>query len=171
MPVRAFNQITPHIADNAFVAPDAWVIGEVSIGKRCSMFFGAVARGDILPISVGDGTNIQEHALLHTSTGLTPCIVGKDVTIGHRAIIHGCTVRDRCIIGMGSTLLDGAVIEEDCIVGANSLVSMNTRIPAGHLAYGSPAKPIRPLTSQELQSIKDSALHYQELGSKYRTPS
>jgi carbonic anhydrase/acetyltransferase-like protein (isoleucine patch superfamily) len=168
MPILAFDGIQPALDPEVFVAPDAWVIGATTIEARCSLFFGVVVRGDILPITVGAGTNIQEHALLHTSTGLSPCVVGRDVTVGHRAILHGCTVQDRCIVGMGSTILDGAVIEENCMIGANSLVSMNTRIPAGHLALGSPARVIRPLTETEISWLSESARHYQELGRKYR---
>jgi carbonic anhydrase/acetyltransferase-like protein (isoleucine patch superfamily) len=156
------------VAQSAWVAPDAWVIGDTTVAEQVSIFFGAVLRGDIEPIRVGAGTNIQEGALLHTSTGLTPCVVGQNVTIGHRAIIHGCTVGDSCIIGMGATILDGAVIEERCLIGANSLVTMNTRIPAGSLVLGSPAKVVRALTAAELEQLADSAAHYQKLGAEYQ---
>ncbi len=167
MPVRSFEGVEPKIGSQVWIAPDSWVIGQVTLGACCSAFFGAVVRGDILPITIGEGTNLQEHSLLHTSTGLSPVFVGCDVTIGHRAIVHGCTVGNRCIIGMGSTILDNAVIEENCIIGANSLVSMNTVIPAGHLAFGSPARPVRKLTAKEMQGIQESAEHYRSLGSKY----
>ena len=168
MPVLPFDGVEPKVAPDAWIAPDSWIIGQVDLGSQCSSFFGTVVRGDILPVRVGDGTNLQEHALLHTSTGLSAVIVGKNVTVGHHAILHGCTVQDNCIIGMGSTILDGAVIEENCVIGANSLVSMNTRIPAGHLAFGSPARPVRKLTPKEIEGIRESARHYRELGEKYR---
>jgi len=168
MPILPFQHRIPVVAQSAWVAPDAWVIGDTTVAEQVSIFFGAVLRGDIEPIRVGAGTNIQEGALLHTSTGLTPCVVGQNVTIGHRAIIHGCTVGDSCIIGMGATILDGAVIEERCLIGANSLVTMNTRIPAGSLVLGSPAKVVRALTAAELEQLADSAAHYQKLGAEYQ---
>lgn len=168
MPILTFQDHTPTVGDGTWVAPDAWVIGDCSVAEGVSIFFGAVLRGDIEPIRVGRGTNIQEGALLHTSTGLTACIVGDEVTVGHRAIIHGCTVGHRCIIGMGATILDGAVIEDHCLLGANSLVTMNTRIPAGSLALGSPAKVVRALTQAELAHLAESAAHYQKLGAQYQ---
>lgn len=169
MPVAPFKNHCPRIHSPWFIAPDAWVLGDVEIGREVSIFFGSVLRGDILSIKVGDRSNIQEHAMLHTSSGLSPCIVGRDVTVGHRAIIHGATVHDRCIIGMGSTLLDGAVVEENCIIGAHALVTMNTVIPAGHLALGAPAKPVRKLTDAELKQIRESARHYVSLGQSHAT--
>ena len=127
MAVISFADKTPQIAAPHFIAPDAWVIGDVTIAGLVSIFFHAVLRGDIEPISVGEGSNIQEHAMLHTSRGLGPCTVGKNVTIGHRAIIHGCTIEDSCIIGMGSVILDGAVIGKNSIVGAQALVESLTQ--------------------------------------------
>ncbi|NDC38173.1 MAG: gamma carbonic anhydrase family protein [Proteobacteria bacterium] len=168
MPIIPFQGRTPVVTKTAWIAPDAWVIGDSAVGEHVSIFFGAVLRGDINPIRVGNSTNIQEGALLHTSTGLTPCIVGEHVTIGHRAIIHGCSIGNRCIIGMGATILDGAVVEDCCLIGANSLVTMNTRIPAGSLALGSPAKVVRPLTAAELTQLQESAAHYQRLGAEYQ---
>ena len=168
MPILPFQHRTPVIAGSAWVAPDAWVIGDTSVAEQVSIFFGAVLRGDIEPVRVGPGTNIQEGALLHTSTGGSPCVVGANVTIGHHAIIHGCTVGDSCIIGMGATILDGAVVEERCLIGANSLITMNTRIPAGSLALGSPARVVRALTNAELEQLAESAAHYQTLGAQYQ---
>ena len=168
MPIIPFQNHHPLAAESIFIAPDAWVIGKVIIGENVSLFFCTVVRGDIQQIKIGAGTNIQEHSLLHSSTGLTDCIVGENVTVGHRAILHGCTVKDNCIIGMGSTILDGAIIGENCIIGANSLVTMGVEIPAGHLALGSPAKAVRKLSSKEIKEISESAKHYQELGREYR---
>lgn len=169
MPVIPFESETPQIAEGVFIAPDAWVIGKVQLGENVSVFFSTVLRGDIQRISVGAGSNLQEHSLLHTSSGLGDCTVGENVTVGHRAILHGCSVRDNCIIGMGSTILDGAIIGENCIVGANSLVTMNVEIPAGHLALGSPAKAVRKLSPAEIKEIFQSATHYRQLGKHYRS--
>ncbi len=167
MPVIPFNSEQPVIGQDCFIAPDAWLTGKVTLGERVSIFFGAVLRGDIQAISVGAGSNIQEHAVLHSSHGLTPCLVGCGVTVGHRAIVHGASVGNNCIIGMGATILDGAEIAENCIIGANSLVTMNTKIPRGVLAVGSPAKVVRPLTAEEIESIKQSAQGYIKTGASY----
>lgn len=168
MPIIDFETNSPVCGQRLFLAPDAWVIGKTEIGEDVSIFFGAVLRGDINKIIVGSGSNVQEHAVLHTSYGLGDVSVGRDVTVGHRAILHGCKILDRCIIGMNSVILDDAEIGEDSIVGAHSLVSMGKKFAARSLIFGSPAKFIRELSEQELKSIKDSALRYREKGSWYR---
>ncbi len=168
MPLISYKEHSPKIHESLFLAPDAWVTGKVTIAEDVSIFFGAVIRGDIQPITVGKGTNIQEHAMLHTSHHLADCIVGDSVTIGHSAIIHGCTIGNRCIIGMGATILDGAEIGEDSIVGANSLVTMNKKFPPKSMIMGSPAVHIRELTEVELSSILASARSYVEVGKNYR---
>jgi carbonic anhydrase/acetyltransferase-like protein (isoleucine patch superfamily) len=164
-----FETKTPVVHDSVFVAPDAWITGDVTVSESSSIFYGSVLRGDILPVSIGARSNIQEHSVLHTSHGLHPCLVGSDVTIGHRALIHGCQIKDRVIIGMGSIILDGAIIEMDCIIGAGSLVPMNKIIPAGSLAFGSPIKIVRDLTPEEIESILQSSRSYQETSKKYKT--
>ncbi|MCB0338058.1 MAG: gamma carbonic anhydrase family protein [Bdellovibrionales bacterium] len=168
MPIVSFENRDPHIASDAFVSPDAWVIGDVTIKSLSSIFFTAVLRGDIEAIKIGERSNIQDGAILHTSTGLSPCIVGDQVTVGHRAILHGCTVSNRCIVGMGATILDGALIEEDVIIGANSLVPMNKIIPRGSLAFGNPIRIVRELSTAEVASIIDSSVSYQRKAKKYR---
>lgn len=167
MPVISFKEKTPTVGASAFVAPDAWVIGDVQVGENVSIFFNVVLRGDIEKIVVGRGSNLQEHALVHTSHGMNPAIIGEDVTVGHRAIIHGCEVQDRCLIGMGATILDNAVIGEGSIVGAHTLVTKGTIIPPGSLVMGTPGKVIRPLTPEESKSLLASAKGYQELGATY----
>lgn len=168
MAVISFAGKTPQIAAPHFIAPDAWVIGDVTIAGLVSIFFHAVLRGDIEPITVGEGSNIQEHAMLHTSRGLGPCTVGKNVTIGHRAIIHGCTIEDNCIIGMGSVILDGAVIGKNSIVGAQALVPMNMIVPEGSLVLGVPAKIVKNVSAEQIRTIAQSAFSYQKLGEQYR---
>ncbi len=167
MAIIPFQECTPRIHEKHFIAPDAWVIGSVEIAPLVSIFFGAVLRGDINPISVGRGSNIQEHAILHTSHGLGPCTIGENVTIGHRAIIHGCAISDNCIIGMGSVILDGAHIGKNCIIGAQALVPMNAHIPDGSLVVGVPAKVIRALSPEQIESIRESAASYQKIGAEY----
>ncbi len=168
MPLLPFGTHKPKVHESLFLAPDAWVTGQVSLAEDVSIFFGSVLRGDVQAIRVGKGTNIQEHAMLHTSHGLSDCIVGQYVTIGHHAIIHGCSIGDNCIIGMGSTILDGAEIGANSIVGANSLVTMNKKFPSRSMIMGSPAKVIRELTDEEVASIKDSAESYIKVGQTYR---
>jgi carbonic anhydrase/acetyltransferase-like protein (isoleucine patch superfamily) len=168
MPVTPFKDTHPTIAPTAFIAPNAWVIGAVSIGERSSVFFNAVVRGDIQSITIGNETNLQEHVLVHTSHGMSPVIIGNHVTIGHRAIIHGCSVGNNTLVGMGATLLDDAVIGENCIIGAHTLITKGTVIPPGSMVVGTPGKVLRPLTEAELASLSTSAQHYVELASEYR---
>lgn len=160
MPVIPYKEFNPEVHRDVFVAPNGWVIGKCVLGRQSSVFFGAVLRGDINKILVGDRSNIQDNAVLHTSRGLGDCVVGADVTVGHGAILHGCTVRDRCIIGMGATILDDAIIGEDCIIGANSLITMRTQIPPGSMVMGSPAKVVRALKPDEYRFILESAKSY-----------
>ena len=167
MPLIKYKNKTPQTGENVFIAPSAWLIGDVETGADCSIFFGATLRGDIEKITIGRGSNIQENAVFHTSEGL-PCRIGDSVTVGHNAILHGCTVKDRCIIGMGATILDGAIVGSNCSIGANSLVPMNAVIPDGSLAYGSPARVIRQLRPDELAHLKEAADHYIEKGNDYR---
>ena len=169
MPCIPFRNKRPTVPPDVFIAPTAWVTGDVTIDRQVSIFFGSTLRGDILPITVGRGTNIQENALLHTSHGLSPCVVGENVTIGHGAIVHGCTVESDCIIGMGSTILDGARIGRFSIVGAQALIPMNMVVPEGSLVLGIPAKIVRSLTEAEREQIRESARHYIEVGAEYRS--
>jgi carbonic anhydrase/acetyltransferase-like protein (isoleucine patch superfamily) len=169
MPTIPFKTDSPQVTPTAFVAPDAWVIGRVTVGEYSSIFFNAVIRGDIQPISIGAYTNVQEHALLHTSYGMSPVVIGDYVTVGHRAIIHGCSVGNCSLIGMGATILDDAVIGEQSIVGAHALITKGTIIPPRSLVMGTPGKVVRPLTDAEVAELRRSAEGYVELGKQYRT--
>lgn len=168
MPILPFNSIHPSVADDTFIAPDAWVIGSVTIGARSSLFFNVVARGDIQPITIGAGTNLQEHVLVHSSHDMAPVVIGDNVTVGHRAIIHGCSIGNNTLIGMGATILDNAIIGEHCIIGAHSLITKGMVIPARSLVLGSPAKVHRAITEQEAAGLEESALHYQKSAAEYR---
>lgn len=171
--IQVFESIQPIIHDSVFIAPSAWVIGEVEIGEGSSVWFGTVIRGDVNYIKIGARTNVQDLSMLHVTNREAPqpapLVIGDDVTIGHRVITHGCTIGNRCLIGMGSIILDGAVIEDDCIIGAGSVVTPRTKIPSGHMAFGNPAKIIRPLRDNEKQMLILSAAHYQHLASIYRS--
>lgn len=167
MPIINFSTFSPTVNSSVFVAPDAWVIGKTSIKEFSSVFFGAVLRGDVQPITVGSRTNIQDHAILHSSNGRGPCIVGDDVTIGHRAIIHGCKIGNRCIIGMGAIILDDSEIGDDCIIGANTLVTAKTVIPPKSMVMGSPGIIKRTLTDLEIGNIISSAEGYVKISRQY----
>ena len=150
----------------AFVAENATVRGDVTVGKGSSIFFGAVVRSELVPITIGEDTNIQDNCILHTDVGF-PLTVGSGCTIGHGAILHGCTVGDNTLIGMGTTVLNGAVIGRDCIVGAGSLVPQGMVIPDGSMAFGSPAKIRRPLTEEEIAYNRGTAALYCREAAEY----
>lgn len=162
-----FKQNSPTIHESAWVASDAWIIGDVCLEPEVSVFFGAVVRGDIMPIRVGKQTNIQEHSMLHTSYGRGACIVGEQVTIGHRAILHGCTVEDRCLIGMGAIVLDDAIIGEGSLVGAGAVVTEGKKFPPRSLILGTPAKVVRELTDSDFEGILKNAANYVIKGAEY----
>jgi carbonic anhydrase/acetyltransferase-like protein (isoleucine patch superfamily) len=159
----------PSVAASSFIAKSADVIGDVRIGANASVWYGAVVRGDVSPITIGDGTNVQDGAVLHATTGRTSLHVGRNVTIGHRAILHGCTVHDGALIGMGAIVLDDAIVETGAMVGAGALVTSGTTIPAHTLAVGSPARCVRELTEAERQQLALSAPHYIEAASAHRS--
>lgn len=152
---------TPDIHPSAFVAPGAVVRGEVHLAENSSVFYNAVLRGDRAPISIGEGTNIQDNCVVHVEYDL-PVTVGKNVTVGHGAILHGCTVGDETLIGMGAIILNGAQIGKGCLIGAGALVTQNAVIPDGCMAVGSPARVKRPLTPEEMDGLRRSAADYRQ---------
>src|SRR5882757_9850100 len=158
---RHFSK-TPDTAKALFIAANATINGDVVLGPRTSVFYGAVLRGDIHEIRVGEGTNIQDNAIVHLADDYG-AYIGKWCTIGHAAIIHACTIGDECLIGMGATVLDGARIGARSMVGANSLVPQRFTCPPGSLVYGSPAKVVRTLTDEEQRSLRISAEKYVEV--------
>ena len=144
---------------DVYIAPNATVVGDVVLQKDVNIWYGAVLRGDHGRITVGEGTNIQDNAVLHDETTL-----GKFCTVGHTAIVHGCTIGDDCMIGMGAIVLSGAVLGDGCIVGAGAVVTGKTNAPAGSLLLGSPARVVKTVTAQQLEETRENALHYIELG-------
>ena len=161
--IRKFQDKTPRIPGECFVAETASVIGDVTLGEGASVWYGAVVRADAEPITVGAGTNIQDCAVMHEET-----TVGSGCTIGHGAIVHGCTVGDNVLIGMGATVLNGAKIGDNCIVGAGALVTGKMDAPAGSMILGSPAKVVRPLTEAEIEGNRESAREYCHQAERYR---
>ena len=168
MPVIPFKGVPPKIDDSAFIAPDAWVTGQTTIHKNVSVFFNVSIRGDLMPIEIHEGSNVQENSVIHTTNGFLPCIVGPGTTVGHSAILHGCEIKGFSIIGMNATVLDNAVINKYCIIGANTLVPMRMEIPEGSLVIGTPAKVVRKLTDAERAQIDDSYQRYIEVGREYK---
>lgn len=154
------------IADSVFVAQGAIVVGDVTIEENSSVWFNAVIRADNGPIRIGKNTNIQDNCVLHISEGGSMDI-GDNVTVGHSAIVHGATVKSNTLIGMGSIILDDAVIGENCIVGANALVTSRTIIPDNSLVLGSPAKVVKQLTQEQIDSIAYSAQEYIETAKRF----
>ncbi|MCA9473468.1 MAG: gamma carbonic anhydrase family protein [Nitrospirales bacterium] len=165
--MRAFRGVMPTVASSAFVDETAVVIGDVVIGSESSIWFNTVIRGDVHYIRIGHRTNVQDLSLLHVTHDTHPLILGDDITVGHHVVLHGCTIHDRVLIGMGAVIMDGAVIEQDCVVGAGTLVTERTRVPANSLVIGSPARVRRSLTEAELAWIKESAQNYIHYASQY----
>jgi carbonic anhydrase/acetyltransferase-like protein (isoleucine patch superfamily) len=165
--IRTYQGRRPVIGREVFLADNAAVIGDVEIGDAASVWFGAVVRGDQMPIRIGAATSIQDNSVLHVTSGVAGTNVGARVTVGHNVILHACDVGDDCIIGMGAIVLDRSRIGSFCIVGAGALVTPGTQIPDGMMVIGSPARVKRPITDEERAWIASSAGHYLELGRRY----
>jgi carbonic anhydrase/acetyltransferase-like protein (isoleucine patch superfamily) len=159
------NKKAKNLGEN-WIAPNASIIGDVTLEKNTSIWFNTTLRGDIENIYVGEGSNIQDGSVLHTDPGY-PLKIGKDVTIGHLVMLHGCTVGDNSLIGIGAVILNNAKIGKNCIIGANALITENKEIPDNSLVIGSPGKIIRLVTDEEVKSIKKNAIHYQKNWKKY----
>jgi carbonic anhydrase/acetyltransferase-like protein (isoleucine patch superfamily) len=168
MPLYVLGGISPALPSNGrcFIAPGAYLIGKVRLQSDVSIWFGAVLRGDNEEIFVGERSNVQDGALLHTDMGF-PLTIGADCTIGHHAILHGCTIGENSLIGMGAILLNGAKIGRNCIVGAGALVTEKKEFPDGSLIIGSPARLARTLDEASAQSLRESAAHYVTNGRRY----
>lgn len=161
MPIYELDGIAPELPEdgNFWVAPDAHVIGRVTLGTGVGVWFGAVIRGDNEPIVVGASTNIQEGATLHTDPGF-PLTIGEGCTIGHQAIVHSCTLGDNVLVGMGATILNGAKIGANSLVGANALVTEGKEFPEGSLIVGAPARAVRALDAAAIEKLRRSAENY-----------
>ena len=173
-PLAPYQGIHPQLAPGAWVHPRATVIGEVSLGTDASVWPGAVIRGDVNSIAIGEATNIQDNSVLHVSHKTPanpaggPLIIGARVTVGHTVILHACTIEDECLIGMGSIILDRAVVRKHVLLGAGSLVPEGKVLESRHLYLGRPAKMVRPLTDEEIAYFSYSAQHYVALARSYQ---
>ena len=163
--ILEYKGILPEISPDAFVAPSADIIGRVKIAADASVRFGAVIRGDEAPISIGEGSNVQDNAVLHCDHQ-SPMNIGRNVTVGHGAIVHGATIGDNVLIGMGAVILNGAKIGDNCIVGAGAVVKENADIPADSMLVGVPAKVIRTLDEAAVAERKKQS-YYVPLSKNY----
>jgi carbonic anhydrase/acetyltransferase-like protein (isoleucine patch superfamily) len=164
--IYELDGVRPKIDPTAWVAPTAVLIGNVIVGPRANIWFGAVLRGDNEPIVVGEGSNIQENSVLHTDMG-SPLTIGANCTIGHKAMLHGCTIADGSLIGMGATLLNGAKIGAGSLVGACALVTEGKEIPPGSLVMGAPAKVVRELDAAAQARLLKSAEGYRANAARF----
>jgi carbonic anhydrase/acetyltransferase-like protein (isoleucine patch superfamily) len=159
--------VAPMTKSALFIAENATIVGNVTFGDGVSVWYGAVVRGDKDTITINDSSNIQDNAVVHTSTGF-PVRVGVSVSIGHGAILHGCTVGDRVLVGMGAIIMNGAIIGDDSIIGAGAVITKNSKIPPNSLVLGIPGKVVRQITSEEQSSILSNAREYAKLAKRYK---
>lgn len=167
MSLFALDGVSPTLAKDVWVAPNASVVGDVTLAANVSIWFGVVIRCDNEPITIGENTNIQDNSVLHSDPGM-PLTIGEGVTVGHKAMLHGCTVGDNSLIGIGATVLNGTVIGKNCIVGAHALVTEGKVIPDNSLVVGSPARVMKTLGEPQEQMLKMSALHYVENAKRFK---
>ncbi|PNI07885.1 gamma carbonic anhydrase family protein [Arthrobacter sp. AFG7.2] len=166
-PLYPFAGNTPAVHDSVFVAPSASIIGNATLARDSSAFYGVSVRADTAAISVGEGSNLQDNVVLHADPGF-PCTVGERVSVGHAAVVHGCTVKDDCLIGMGATILNGAVIGAGSLIAAGAVVLEGTVVPPRSLVAGVPGKVRRELTEEEYDGVRANAARYRELAAAHR---
>lgn len=149
--------------ENCFIAPNATIVGDVVMGKNCSVWFNAVIRGDVNSITIGDDSNIQDGAVIHATYLKAATVIGNRVSVGHNAIVHGCTLKDHILVGMGAIIMDNAVVEPYCIIAAGAVVLENTQCESGYIYAGTPAKKIKPITEEQralLNKLPDNYIMY-----------
>ena len=161
------GDVLPEVADSAWVAPGAFVIGKVRLGEESSVWYGAVLRGDTEPVRIGARTNVQDGCVLHADPGF-PANVGEGCVIGHNAVVHGCEIGDGCLVGMGATILNGAKIGEGSIVAAGAVIPENREFPPRSLIVGIPAKRVRDVTEEQARDIERGAREYVERAAAHR---
>jgi carbonic anhydrase/acetyltransferase-like protein (isoleucine patch superfamily) len=167
MPIYQLGDKKPVIPSSCWIAPEAIVIGDVVLGERVSILFGAILRGDNDPITIGDDSNVQDNSVVHTDPGC-PVKIGKGVTIGHQVMLHGCTIEDGALIGVGALVLNNAVIGKDCLVGAGAVVTEGKSFPARSVIFGSPAKAVREVSEDNVMRLRMSAESYVRRGAMYK---
>ena len=165
--IKYFENKQPHLGENVYISETAMVIGDVILGDEVNIWFGAVLRGDMHYIKIGNRTNIQDNSVVHVTTGVSPTNIGNGVTVGHGAIIHGCTIEDDCLIGMGAIIMDDAVIGTGSLIGASALIPPNMIIPPNSLVVGSPGKVVREVKDVEKEMILERPQEYIDLAAIY----
>lgn len=168
MDLPSFLDQRPRVAESAYVAPNATLVGAVEIGARASIWLGAVLRGDVQAIHVGAGSNIQDLCVLHASTGGAPCLVGSDCTVGHAAVLHSCTLEDGAFVGFGARVLDGARVCGGGVLAAGAVLTPGKTVGPGELWAGNPARLLRTLAAEEQARYREVAARYVELAARYR---
>ncbi len=168
MPTHPYQEIEPRLGERVFIAPTAWVVGDVVLGDDASVWFGSVLRGDVNHIRIGARTNIQDGTIVHVSHETHPTVLGDGVVVGHQAVLHGCTVEDGALVGIGARVLDGAVVQTGAQVAAGAVVTPGHTIPSGWLAVGIPARPRRELSDGERDNIAAIRDRYVALKDSYR---
>jgi carbonic anhydrase/acetyltransferase-like protein (isoleucine patch superfamily) len=162
--IKSVRGIAPLIPEDCYVAENATIVGEVTLGANCSVWFNAVIRGDVHFIKIGDKVNIQDGAVIHATYQKAPTTIGNNVSIGHNAIVHGCTIHDNVLIGMGSIVMDHCIIESNSIIAAGAVVTQNTRVEAGSIYAGVPAKKVKDISQElingEINRIADNYIKY-----------
>jgi len=166
--ILPYQDSVPTISDEAFIAPNATIIGDVVIGADSGVWFNCLLRGDVNEIRIGERTNIQDGTVIHVSGQGQGTYIGNDITIGHMALIHACTLEDGCFIGMKATVMDDAIVERGAMVAAGAMVTPGKRIPEGQLWAGTPARYLRDLRQSDLEMIRYTAPHYVKLAQRYR---
>ena len=163
MIIKEINGKYPEIPEDCYIAENAVIVGDVVLGKQCSVWFNAVIRGDVHYIKIGDTVNVQDGAVIHCTYKKYPTTIGNNVSIGHNAIVHGCTVHDNVLIGMGSIVMDGCVVESNSIVAAGAVVTQHTRVEAGSVYAGVPARKVKDISPELLaDQIERIAHNYTE---------
>tara|TARA_B100000809_G_scaffold173035_1_gene170318 strand:- start:137 stop:646 length:510 start_codon:yes stop_codon:yes gene_type:complete len=165
--IKYFENKQPHLGENVYISETAMVIGDITLGDEVNIWFGAVLRGDMHYIKIGNRTNIQDNSVVHVTTGVSPTNIGNGVTVGHGAIIHGCTIEDDCLIGMGAIIMDDAVIGTGSLIGASALIPPNMIIPPNSLVVGSPGKVVREVKDVEKEMILERPQEYIDLAAIY----
>ena len=168
MAIYELGGMAPRVADTAWVADSAQLIGNVVLGEGASVWFGTVVRGDTECITIGAGSNIQDASVLHADAG-QPLVVGERVTVGHQVVLHGCTIGDESLIGIGAIVLNGVRICKFCLVGAGALVTEGKEFADGSMIIGSPAKAVRQLTAAQIEALRQGARHYSDNASRFRS--
>jgi len=162
--IKPVNNIAPKFGENCYLAENATIVGDVIMGRDCSVWFQAVVRGDVNSIRIGDKVNIQDGAIIHCTYQKAPTVIGNRVSIGHRAIVHGCTLHDNVLVGMGAIIMDHAVVEENCLIAAGAVVLENSHLESGYIYAGIPAKKVKALSAEQfkdsIERIADNYLMY-----------